>query len=105
MDDNAGFPGITDDQLAHLINTGYNQRTSEQVSPGAYLLSYPCDIILLHIGTNMLDESPDDVEQILDYIRYYDADVIILVAKIINRETYSLVTTTLITMLRPWLSP
>jgi lysophospholipase L1-like esterase len=84
-DDNAGFPGITDAQLAYLINTGYNQRAGVQESPGPYLNYYFPDIILLHIGTNDLDPNPSDVSHILDNIRAYDSDVFILVARIINR--------------------
>ncbi len=94
MDDNAGFPGITDEQLAVLIKTGFSGKTSTQVTPGPYLETYPADIILLHIGTNHVDASPDDVEDILDHIRTSDPDVTIIIARIINRYPYSLVTTT-----------
>jgi hypothetical protein len=94
MDDNAGFPGITDDQLAVLINTGYSGRTSTQVTPGPYLETYPADIILLHIGTNHVDASPDDVEDILDTIRISDQDVYIIMARIVNRYPHDDVTTT-----------
>jgi hypothetical protein len=93
MDDCAGLPNITDDQVAYLINTGYNGAAHQYEAPGPYLLYYPADIILLHIGTNALDESPNDVEDILDNIRTYDSDVIILVARIINRHVYSQMTT------------
>lgn len=91
---NAGFPGIKDHQLAYLINTGYNQEKSRQEAPGPYLLYYPADIILLHIGTNDLDTDPGDVEDILDNIRSYDSDVLILLARIINRNPYDSQTTT-----------
>jgi hypothetical protein len=94
MDDNAGFPGIDKAQLAYLLETGYNQRSGAYESPGAYLLSYPADIILLHIGTNNLSASASEIKDILDIIRSYDSDVIVLVARIINRETYSSLTTT-----------
>ncbi|MBN2522557.1 MAG: T9SS type A sorting domain-containing protein [Bacteroidales bacterium] len=93
MDDNAGFPGIRDDQLADLINTGYNDYSDIQVTPGPYLDYFPADIILLHIGTNDLTVSPDDVEDILDNIRSFDPDVYIIVARIINRKTYHAETT------------
>lgn len=93
-DDNAGFPGIRDDQLAVLINTGYNGAANQNESPGPYLNYYHPDIILLHIGTNGLNESPDDVEDILDNIRRYKSDVVILVARIINRKSGSPLTTT-----------
>ncbi len=94
MDDCAGIPGITDNQLAVLMATGYNQRDGVQECPGPYLNYFPADIILLHIGTNGLDENPNDVKNILDNIRAVDNDVIILVARIINRATYSSMTTT-----------
>jgi len=95
MDDNAGFPGITDDQLANLINTGYNAYNSTWVTPThePYLVYFPTDIILLHIGTNGLTPDPGDVEDILDNIRSFDPDVYIIVARIINRETYHAETT------------
>jgi lysophospholipase L1-like esterase len=94
MDDNAGFPGITDEQLAVLIKTGYSEKTSTQLTPGPYLETHPADIILLHIGTNGVEESADGVEQILDNIRACDPDVYIIVARIINRYPYHDVTTT-----------
>jgi PelA/Pel-15E family pectate lyase len=93
MDDNAGFPGITDDQLAVLISTGFAGHTSTQITPGPYLDSYPADIILLHIGTNKVDPSPDDVRDLLDNIRKSDPDVFIIMARIINRYPYDETTT------------
>lgn len=94
FDDNAGFPGIESWELADLINTGYNNYSHQYVSPGPYLNYYPTDIILLHIGTNNLITSAQQVEDILDNIRYHDNDVIILVARIINRKSYHSETTT-----------
>lgn len=85
LDDNAGFPGITDSQLDYLINTGYNQRTGSYETSGPYLNYYPTDIILLHIGTNDVHETSEYVEDLLDDIRSYDSDVIIFVARIIDR--------------------
>lgn len=95
MDDNAGFPGITDAGLANLLLTGINPTNGSTVSQGPYLQTYNADIILLHIGTNDLDESPDDVEEILDVIRFYDSDVFIIVARIINRYKHASTLTTL----------
>lgn len=95
MDDNAGFPGITDAGLASLLQTGINPTNGLTVSQGPYLQTYDADIILLHIGTNDLDESPDDVEEILDVIRSYDSDVFIIVARIINRYKHASSLTTL----------
>ena len=55
-----------------------------------WLVNNPADIILLHIGTNDLDESPDDVEVILDEIDRWEIDssrtVIVILAKIINQQ-------------------
>ena len=93
LDDNAGFPGITDTQLADLIATGFAGHTDRQVTPGPYLESYPADVILLHIGTNQIEPSPDDVERILNGIRASAPDVPVIIARIINRYPYSAVTT------------
>jgi len=93
MDDNAGFPNITDDQLNHLILTGYNLAASQQEAPGPYLSYYPTDIMLIEIGTNNLDPSPTDVQDVLNSIRIYEPNVIILLARIINRKIYSSTTT------------
>jgi hypothetical protein len=93
LDDNAGFPGITDGQLATLIGTGYSEIKDVQLTPGPYLETYPADVILLHIGTNRVEASSDDVENILDDIRRSDPDVFIVVSRIINRYPYHAVTT------------
>ncbi len=81
-DENAGFPGWRDDQLADLMETGY-------------FYSYPVDIILLHIGTNdvtALDYTVTDVDRLLDAVDAYEAGagkpVIVLLAKIISRKDY-----------------
>ena len=54
-------------------------------------------IVLLHIGTNGLERSPDDVEDILDVIDNYEGNfnetVWVLLARIINQVTYSQKTT------------
>jgi hypothetical protein len=94
MDDNAGFPGVQSWELADLIVTGWDNFGDRYVSPGPYLNYFPTDIILLHIGTNNLTTDPSDVEEVLDKIRIYDPDVIILVARIINRKVYHPATTT-----------
>ena len=94
FDDNAGFPGIQSSGLATLINTGYNNYSHQYVSSGPYLTYHPADIILLHIGTNNLTTSAADVEDILDNIRFHDNDIIVLVARIVNRKIYHPNTTT-----------
>jgi hypothetical protein len=93
-DDNAGFPGINKSQLSYLLDHGYNQRYSVWVTDGPYLTFYHPDIILLEIGTNDLTTDPAPVGDILDDIRYYDPNCIVLVARIINRAIYSSETTT-----------
>ena len=56
------------------------------------LVDNPANIILLHIGTNALDTSPDDVENILDSIDQWEYDnnqtIIVVLSKIINRQNY-----------------
>jgi hypothetical protein len=94
MDDNAGFPGIDKEQLAYLLKYGKNLYTGIQITPGPYIQTFPADIILLHIGTNNLTASSSEVSALLDNIRNYDSNVIILIARIINRATYSSLTTT-----------
>ena len=95
--DNAGFPGITADQLAFLLDTGINPNPDpdEMITTGPYLEDYSPDVILLHIGTNGLE--PDDttgVENILDEIDEYSENITVILAKIINRVNYSQDTTT-----------
>ncbi len=92
--DNAGFPGITADQLAVLLETGFNQFTGEEITRGPYLPYYPPDVILLHIGTNGLETNTTGVENILDEIDEYSEQITVILAKIINRVDYSQDTTT-----------
>ena len=77
--DNEGHPGWRDDQIADNIY--------------GWLVATPADIVLLHIGTNSLNTSPDDVEDILDEIDRYEADhsaeVTVLLARIINRMNHT----------------
>ena len=89
--DNAGFPGVRDDDMVELLNSGYNPHSFEQVTPGPYLESYPADIILLHIGTAGLDDDFSGyVEDILDEIDTYESvsgnEVWVILALIINRS-------------------
>ncbi|NJK94491.1 MAG: hypothetical protein HC905_05785, partial [Bacteroidales bacterium] len=96
--ENAGFPGIMASQIPQLLNTGFNSKDNVQETPGPYLDFYQPDIILLHIGTNNVQESPNDVANILDAIDAYKArtgkDTKIILARIINRATYNQTTTT-----------
>ncbi len=73
--DHEGHPGATDDGIASSVY--------------GYLLSNRADIILLHIGTNELDPSPNDVENILNEIDRYESDsgteIWVILALIVNR--------------------
>jgi lysophospholipase L1-like esterase len=81
--DNEGYPGWRDDEIAAII---YDR-----------LVANTPDIVLLHIGTNGLNVSPADVENILDevdrYESYSGSNVTVYLARIINRSTYSAETT------------
>lgn len=82
--EHAGFPGITDDNLAVLLESG--TRGGTPITPGPYLDTYPADVILLHIGTNGLDE--DDVtgvQNILDQIDAADSRTTVILARILDR--------------------
>jgi lysophospholipase L1-like esterase len=61
-----------------------------------FLTAHPADIILLHIGTNDVQyghPDPADVETILNEIRGKSTDIHVVLALIINQETYSPETT------------
>ena len=80
---NEGYPGWTDDQIKENVYK--------------WLKKNPPHIIILHIGTNGLNPDPKDVEGIFDEIdRYendYDHHIRVIMTKIINRSTYSQLTT------------
>ncbi len=93
FDANAGFPGITDDQLLYLLKTGWRKQPqhgiNEQITVGPYLNTYPANIILLHIGTNG-NNKPDgtlavDVENILNHIDSISTATTVVLARIIDR--------------------
>jgi hypothetical protein len=77
--DNEGYPGWTDGDIADTV---YD-----------ILVDNPADIILLHIGTNEVSPDPAQVEAILNEIDRFENDygqaVIVVLARIINRATYS----------------
>ena len=74
-----GHGGWTDNQIASNV---YN-----------FLTNNSADVVLLHIGTNGLNDDPGDVEDILDEIDRYDKKITVILAKIINRVSYSQTTT------------
>jgi lysophospholipase L1-like esterase len=82
--DHEGHWGWADNQIADNIYV--------------WLQLNPPDIILLHIGTNALDTSPADVQNILNIIDQYENNysthITVLLARIINRNPYSSTTTT-----------
>jgi lysophospholipase L1-like esterase len=59
----------------------------------SYLVNSPANVVLLHIGTNGLDTSPAHVENILNEIDRYSTNTTVILARIINRRTYSSQTT------------
>ena len=75
---NEGHPGWTDEDIADEVYQ--------------FLESNPADIVLLHIGTNDIDTSSDDTEDILDNIDQYEmdygTDVTVILARIINRRNH-----------------
>jgi hypothetical protein len=77
--DHEGHGGWRDDQVAAQVHS--------------WLTANPADIILLHIGTNSVDTSSNDVRNILDEIDRFSTAPIVLLARIINRMTYDPVTT------------
>jgi lysophospholipase L1-like esterase len=94
--DNAGFGGYSTKQLYNLILTGYD-RNGNKITDGPYLNFYTPDIILLHIGTNGLDTTTSDLENLLNYIDDFEdstnTEIWVILAKIINRVPYSSITT------------
>ncbi len=86
--DNAGFPGITADQLKSLLSTGILNQTpampsglaghnnGDIITAGFYLDAFIPDAILLHIGTNdVASTTPADIAGILDEVDAYEGRV------------------------------
>lgn len=59
-----------------------------------WLTDNPADVLLLHIGTNELETSADDVVDILNEVDRYDPTITVVLARIINRVEHSNKTTT-----------
>ncbi len=76
-------------------NEGHHGWTSYEIAENVYrfLAMNSPDVILLHIGTNDWDRSPDGVEQILDEIDRFENDngknIKVILARIINRSHHS----------------
>ncbi len=80
-------------------NEGHSGWTAGQIAGNIYswLTANPADVILLHIGTNGLTSSPNDVAAILNEVDRYEADhsmaITVFIARIIQRVPYSATTT------------
>lgn len=93
--DNAGFGGISDDNLATLMETGSSSWTGYK-TPGPYMQSYPADIVLLHIGTNDVlgadTSNINGVRRILDAIDDYESSsgtsIMVFLARIVSYRNY-----------------
>lgn len=83
--DHEGHGGWRDDEIVNG-RPGYGKLAD-------WLPAEQPDIVLLHIGTNGLDPSPNDVAAILNVIDAYDRNVWVILARIINRNTFSQDTT------------
>ena len=88
--DCAGFGGISDGNLANVMETGTSSHTGWK-SSGPYMNSNPADVVLLHIGTNDIlaaDTANNDVDRILDAIDDYETshgtNVMVFLARIIS---------------------
>ena len=94
--DNAGFGGYSIKQLSNLIKTGHDIH-GKIITDGPYFNTYTPDIILLHIGTNQLDTTTIDLEDLLNYFDAYqdstNKEIRIILARIINEVPYSINTT------------
>jgi len=98
-----GIPGSRDQYVLRLLQDGYDEVSLQQITTGGvpYLDDYPADIILLHIGTNDMTHEPGwdttSVAQILNEIDTWETingtEVYVFIARIINRKTYSAITT------------
>lgn len=88
--DCAGFGGISDGNLANVMETGSSTHTG-WVTSGPYMNSVPADVVLLHVGTNDIlanDVNNNDVDRILDAIDAYESShgtsVMVFLARIIS---------------------
>jgi lysophospholipase L1-like esterase len=79
-----GHSGWSDDQIAASVYS--------------FLQNNPADIVLLHVGTNDFETSAADVGTILDEIDRFETDsgipITVILAKIINRQTFHSPTST-----------
>jgi lysophospholipase L1-like esterase len=72
---------------------GHSGWTADQIAANIFnwLHNNPAEIVLLHIGTNdisRMNEDPRKVEDILEEIDRYSADVWVVLARIVNRRNH-----------------
>lgn len=94
---NGGIPGIKAEGLASVLLTGKDLTISptKTYTSGPYLNYYSPDIILLHIGTNdvneTLESTADDLDDILNEIQNFENNtgktILVIVANIISFQT------------------
>jgi lysophospholipase L1-like esterase len=92
--------GSTDFDRNHEGRSGWSadggSRDSIASNVYNFLGTHPADVILLHIGTNDIEEGhqdPADIARILDEIRRRSTDITVVVALIINQYPSSSETT------------
>jgi hypothetical protein len=87
--DHEGHSGWRDDEI---VSGRFGEGKLED-----WLIAERPNILLIHIGTNGIDPSPDDVKDILDVIDNHENNfgeaVWVILARIINRNIYSQTTT------------
>jgi len=73
-----------------INHEGHGGFTDDQIASNVYdwISANPAEVVLLHAGTNALDTSPLDVENILDEIDRYSEKTTVVLARILNRGTY-----------------
>jgi len=90
--DHEGHPGWRDDEIVNGRLTDPSAGKLED-----WLIAEQPNIVLLHIGTNGLDPSSNDVRDILNLVDNYENNfgevVWVILARIINRNIYSSTTT------------
>lgn len=83
-----GVPGIRDDQMASFLSSGYDPISQMQVTAGNYLNAFTPNLVLLHLGTNGVNDpggtSAADIENILNLIDAKSPDIWVVLALIID---------------------
>ena len=95
---NNGIPGITDDQMADFLNSGFDPISQIQVTSGNYLNVFTPNIVLIHIGTNGVNDvggtSALDIESLLNIIDAKSPNIWVVLALIIDQVPNSVNVTT-----------